>query len=40
MLLAYLFFRRNWQGQQGNAADARILERSENRARSIQPIFR
>lgn len=39
MLLAYLFFRRNWQGLQGNAADARIIERSENRARSISSIF-
>ena len=40
MLLVCLIVRRNRQGLQGNAADARIIERSENRARSIQPIFR
>lgn len=40
MLLAYLIFQRNRQGLQENAADARIIERSENRARSIQQIFR
>lgn len=39
MLLVCLIVRRNRQGLQGNAADARIIERSENRARSISSIF-